>query len=869
MNKSMKIASVAVATVMMGTMAFSIAGCSGDSNKKDKDLVGGKDVELSADLTPKTDADGKLSWTAGTTLSMNVGNQNTSSQQGISYTAADISGTAYMPDGQQYSSGDLKPAWKELQTQLNVTFKDTFQNKSSNTQITDPIDNKNLTDYDVITGSLQSISENSTQFLNLADYLQYMPNYTAFLNANAVTVYSLTGDENGAMYAAPYFDGNDDIEKYSMVNYLWVYDILDNDLKDYSTTFAAQAAAKSADGVTIDGTKASATAYMGQKGSYTIETTSLTDSTKTVKVKVDYDAALAAAKDTSSELGAALNAAAGKAYTEDSGNIVDLQNFVINAKSGEVTGKQLATILRAYVKVAYTVDGKQFYSKLSDVFCSSSAAWDVDLLVGMSRCVVTCSKDLTSSVDSEANIYAISARQTTTQRRVDLVALAGELYGVRGMESRYEYAYFDANGQLQDARADASSYELINNISNLTKEGLVLIGGLDANGKATTVSTTNSGTQTFMLHDYVQTQTKTGISTTDKTVYNFAPIVNAVSKWDTTGDGTHETIMRFTESWRSVKNTGFCIPVESVRNNPEKLAAVLGFIDYLFSSDGQLLMSYGTQSTNGNTNANGWWYANEASGVSLSEIATLVADETNYADAQYEVKDKYKSQYFIYKGKIYTGTYYNGTQVPTLTDANLKFYKGETVTVSGNDIKQKTGNILISQVGNYTNYARYCIGSTLPIGNKNQGFEYQATAQCGIDGAKIVDTAIQNGTLKHVVLSLEDKQSPWYLEVPTALPLSGSGQSTLKSDAQTLISGTYFLNGSSTKQLTNIYIDLCYYGLGSSVNICGQTSEGTYKTYNTGASLVSMLGKDFTSRLSIMREGWETVNICYELGYEL
>jgi putative aldouronate transport system substrate-binding protein len=878
MNKTMKIASVAVASVMVGTMAFSIAGC---SSSKKKDLLDGSKVELSADLTPKTDDSGKLTWTAGTQLNMNVGNQNTSAPQGISYLATDISGTALMPDGNTYGSGDLKPAWKELATQLNVTLKDVFQNKSSNNQITDPITGKNITDYDVITGSLQSINENSSNFLNLQNYLSYMPNYRAFLNANPVTIYSLTGNDEGAMYAAPYFDGNDDIEKYSMVNYLWVYDILDNALKDYSTTFKAQAEAKSSAISFVDGTKASATAFMGTTGNYTIETTSPTDSTKTVTVKVDYDAALSAAKDTSSELGSAIKDAAGTAYTGTSGNIVDLQNFVINTKAGEVTGKQLATILRAYIKVAYKQGNNQFYTKLSDVFCSQSAAWDVDLLVAMSRCVVTCSSDLTSSVSSAANIYAISGRQTTTQRRVDLVALAGELYGVRGMESRYEYSYFDKDGKLHDSRTDANSYELINNISKLTTEGLVNIGSTtsktDENGKvtvsATSVNTNASGTQTFMLHDYVQTQTKYGItSEKDTTKYNFAPIVNAISNWDTDSDGKADTIMRFTESWRSVKNTGFAIPVESVRGNAEKLSAVLAFVDYLFSSDGQILMSYGTQSTNGDTNPNGWWYATEQTSVKLSDIvdSSETVAATNYAPAQYTVKDEYKDKYFVYKEKVYTGTYYNGTQVPTLTTINKSFYEGDAVTVNGETIQQKKGNILIGQQGNYTNYARYFIGSTLPIGNKNQGFEYQATSQCGITGALLVNTAIQNGTLKHVVLSLDDKQSAWYLSAPTSLPYSTANQSDLKGADQTLISGTYFLNSSSTSQITNIYIDLCYYGLGSDYYLCGKSEQGKYSTYNTGAKLVELLNnKKLAARVSIMQDGWYSINEYYGLGYDL
>jgi putative aldouronate transport system substrate-binding protein len=874
MNKSKKIAVAVVATVMAGTIVLPLAGC-----------------KKTGDLDPSTDKNGQLTWAEGTTLNLNIGNANSTAAQGISYLDSDLSGSTVLPDGKTYVSGDLKPAWQAMSDQLGITFVDKYQNLSSDKQITTPITNNELAEYDVITGSLSSINENADNFLNLTDYLDYMPNYKAFLESNPVTEYSLTGNSTGAMYAAPYFDGNDDIEKYSMVNYLWVYDILDNDIgTKYTATYKEQLVAKGLAKDTDTTIQASATAYMMKTGSYTIDTTDPSDTTgaTVIKLKVNYDAAKAAAQKEDSALGAAIAAAAGKAYTTDSGNIVDIQNFAINETNGAVTGAQLAKILREYIKVAYQkTDGTAFYSKLSDVFCSAGAGWDVDLLVGMSRCVVTCARDLTSSAAKNTekdgkvtagkleNVYAISARQTTTQRRVDLSALAGELYGVRGMESRYEYTYFDANGQIQDARLDADSYTLINNMNALTKEGLVYIGDVtkksDGTVSASTINTKDSATQTFMLHDYVQTQTKYGITDqTDTSKYNFAPIVNAISKWDTTGDGNHETNMRFTESWRSVKNTGFCIPIDAVKGNNDKLAAVLAFVDYLFSTDGQLLMSYGPQSTNNTDKVDGWWYANEVTDKTPADVADVVAEATNYAPTQYSVKSEYKSQYFVYNEKVYTGFSYNGTQVPILTDLNKSFYVGKTVKVGETEIKQGAGNIKVSKAGDYTNYARYIIGSTLPIGNKNQGFEYQATADCGIAGANTVAKAILNGTIKHVKLTLSKNESAWYLITPTALPLSSTDRALLKNDEQTLISGTYFLNSSSTSQITNVYIDLIYYGLGSTNYLCATNTLGTYETYNTGAKLVELLKtKKMSERLTATRDGWYILNSYYELGYEL
>ena len=982
MNKKLKIATAAVSVVMAGTMAFGMFGCSNGN--------GGGDSK------PKVDEAGKLTWAENTTLNLNIGNQNSTAQQGISYVSKEISGTTYLPDGKQYSAGMLKPAWAAMQAQLSTTSKvnlvDKFENLGSGDQITTPITNKNLGDYDVITGSLEEINKNSSNFLNLTEYLDYMPNYKAFLTANPVTKYSLTGDYNGGMYAAPYFDGNDDIEKYSMMNHNWVKAILDTEIKA-TGTFKAQAEEKKknkdyADLIVSD--DASAESYMGTTGSYTVDTTDPAGTANaqgvipTIKLKVNYDAAKTAALDESTELGKAIKAAAGDVkYDGESGNIVDLQNFAIKKSQGAVTGAQLSKILREYIKVAYQkADGSAFYTTLSDVFISASAGWDVDLLVAMGRCVVTCvgGTDGLANAQSVGQVFAVAGRQTTTQRRVDLVALAGELYGIRGLESRYEYTFFDKDGNIKDARADEKTYDTLSKFSKLTKEGLVCIGDasmteqfkkashndlikpiseggkygytvvyeqytteelaeftkdsgaegqykdsegkvvadkdgfkLDKDGnkivknyidadknvkadksgnlldekgnkifdswKAATINTNASGIQTFMLHDYVQTQTKVGLTgtkgETNPDVYNFGPVVNAVSKWDVNGNNTIEAdeYFRFTESWRSVKNTGFCVP-KSITGNKDKLSAVLAFIDYLFSTDGQLLMSYGPQSTNGNgENANGWWYATEATGVTLDTIADKVADATNYAPAQYSVKAAYKAQYFVYNGKIYTGTAYNGTQVPTLTTLNKTFYLGKEITVSGNKIQmgaKEGSNILVSEAGNYTNYARKIIGSTLPIGNKNQGFEYQATATVGISGAATVTKALLNGTLKHVKLTLDQGESAWYLIAPTALPMNKNQQDTLKNANQTKISGTYFYNNSKTNQTTNIFIDLLFYGLGSSKNICGQQSLGNYTTNNTGAKLVALLNaSEFNYRLGIFRTGWYSINDYYKLGYNL
>ena len=69
--------------------------------------------------------------------------------------------------------------------------------------------------------------------------------------------------------------------------------------------------------------------------------------------------------------------------------------------------------------------------------------------------------------------------------------------------------------------------------------------------------------------------------------------------------------------------------------------------------------------------------------------------------------------------------------------------------------------------GNYTNFARYYLGSTLSF-MKSQAFEYQCTHEVGKEGAGKISTAIGLGTIKHPLLAVAE--NPWYTSVPTVLP---------------------------------------------------------------------------------------------------
>jgi len=230
----------------------------------------------------------------------------------------------------------------------------------------------------------------------------------------------------------------------------------------------------------------------------------------------------------------------------------------------------------------------------------------------------------------------------------------------------------------------------------------------------------------FMHYDYNQTQTLHNATLLQEGEKYMAVMV-PVARWY---DGTDEdgVYMRFTESWRSVKTDGWGISVAGVAGNEAKLNAALSLIDYAYSDEGTILMSYGPSQ-------------------------------------------------FIKEGETFM---FNGKEMPVIADVTK-------------ELLWSLGK------GNYTNFARYYLGSTLSF-MKSQAFEYQCTHEVGKEGAGKISTAIALGTIKHPLLAVAE--NPWYTSVPTVLP-------TTKEDNQAL-GGYDELNTKfqSGKNQENVLVDI-------------------------------------------------------------
>ena len=103
--------------------------------------------------------------------------------------------------------------------------------------------------------------------------------------------------------------------------------------------------------------------------------------------------------------------------------------------------------------------------------------------------------------------------------------------------------------------------------------------------------------------------------------------------------------------------------------------------------------------------------------------------------------------------------------------------------------------------GNYTNYARMYLGSTLSF-VKSQAFEYQCTHIVGKEGAGKISNAIALGLIKHPQLAVTE--NPWYSIVPTSLPTNASENTAINLLTNLSSSGKY----SQSKDKTNLFVDI-------------------------------------------------------------
>ncbi len=684
----------------------------------------GSEVGSETDSEKEEDLTFKLTYADGTVLRMATGYNN--AKTGLFFDAEVAGEGITLADGKTYNAGDLKPTWVELEKVLKVDFENQYQGNSASNEF--KYWKEQLDQVDFVSGSASQLSENGLNgtLVNLADYLDDMPNFKKYLDENPIVRLSITADvSTGAIYFSPYFDGVSDIERMPLMRTDWVEKLLNGEGE-----FKADKSGNTATPVY--------TPYMPTTGKVEVEVVSK-DGKKVEKLTKDYDKV---------------------------GNIVDLMN-----KKGSMTGVEAVNMLRDYIDKTYN---GYYGTNRADLFIGQNAAWDADELVALLRCVVANAQTL-NGTDTVAGIF--SREDDNNQRRVDMFRFVGTLFGVRGLESRQDYLYVGADGKLHDARGEASTYAALEKMNALTQEGLIASSFVNTEkNKTETMLKNDAG---FMHYDYNQTQTIYNENGVLGEGEKYMAVMVPIARWDDGDDKTSE-YMRFTESWRSVKTDGWAISKAGVGSDTNKLNACLALIDYAYSEKGQILMSYGPDS-------------------------------------------------FI---KMENGEYvtfnFNGKEMPVISDATYK------------ELWEKAK-------GNYTNYARQYLGSTLSF-VKSQAFEYQCTAVAGKEGAGYISNAIALGTIKHPELAITE--NPWYTSVPTVLPTTKQENEQINGFTNLTGSSSMF---STSKGQKNIFVDII---------AAGYSGEGTSNATEIVKTVKETWSAD--AYLLIKQGAWEKIVKYYE-----
>ena len=593
-------------------------------------------------------ADNTLTYAPGTELRMATGYN--SPKTGIAFDSETAGEGVTLADGVTYHTGELKPTWVEVEKQLNVTFKDMYQGNSASNEF--DFWKERLEDVDMVSGTATKLTENGEagNMVNIAEYLDKMPNFKAYLDANPIVRMSITGNtDTGAIYFSPYFDGVDDIERMPLMRTDWVEALLNGEGE-----FTAASSKNIAAPVYQP--------YMPTSGSVSIDVVKA-DGSGVETISKDYD---------------------------KGGNIIDKMNA-----AGSISGVDAVNMLRTYIDEAY--DG-YYGTDRANLFVGQNAAWDADELVALLRCVVANPQTL-NGTDSIQGLF--SREDDNNQRRVDMFRFAGTLFGVRGLESRQDYLFVGSDNQLHDARQEQDTYEAMERMHAMAQEGLISKAFMDMSAESTKTYLDND--LGFMHYDYNQTQTLYNATLLQDGEKYMAAMVPVARWYD--GSNADGVYMRFSESWRSVKTDGWGISKAGVGSDENKLNACLALIDFAYSDKGQILMSYGPDA-------------------------------------------------FIKGSETFN---FNGKQMPVIADATYE------------ELWDKAN-------GNYTNYARWYLGSTLSF-LKSQAFEYQCTHEVGKEGAGYISTAIGLGTIKHPELAMAS--NPWYTIVPTVLPTTSVENSTI------------------------------------------------------------------------------------------
>lgn len=447
------------------------------------------------------------------------------------------------------TSGQLKPVWQELEKAMDAPFSDvTNQQHSASQMMTQAaitqFSNANIYGGNGIAEQFMSYGTDGL-FVNLNDYMDKLPNFSAFLDDNADIKSSITAYDGG-IYHIPYISEIGEVARTYNLRTPWV-DLLLSGEANYDTTYN-------------NSTQAAITAMGTYEPYFDGSTTARTRAT------VVYPTGTTGVK---------------KATTQ---NIIEIQN--------NLTTKNATTLTEAlitYIDDNYVTNNAS-YTSASDLYVGANAAYDMDELVALLRCVKANPKLLSASsggTSYQANdVYPFFVRQSSY--REDLLRFAtyfngARLYGSDSYSSTWE---FDENGQIQYTYTQKDTYEALTYISNMFSEGLIYSDALDTsndkNFRYNLYGTdgTSGAQYGFMSYDWIASSTAETLNKAGEVEVVLPPVAYINGDWQ-----------YYIDNSRTIKPDGWAISTNG--SNPAQIDKSLELFDYMFSEEGSKLQNYG------------------------------------------------------------------------------------------------------------------------------------------------------------------------------------------------------------------------------------------------------------------------------------
>jgi len=524
-----------------------------------------------------------------------------------------------LSDGSVVTAGMLKPMWSFVEKQTNSKFTDvTVQDATASdmikTESTSNFSGANIYGGNSISSDLMNYGAQG-KFVDLKELMNqgYMPNFKKYLDSNPNVRKYITAYDGG-IYYVPYIAEIGNMARAFNIRDSWVTKLLDVENASYNT----------------------------------------------VDFKTYYKGYFIGSNARTGSNGGSVTPQEGVTITKKTNeNIIELQN-ALPVKNGETLAKTLID----YINRNYS------YDQPSQLYLGEKAAYDIDELVALFRCIKANGSYLTDGATSE--VWPFFTRQSNY--REDLLRLATYFdgYRVHGSDSYESRWSIDKDGMIQYTYSTEEMYDLLSRFSDWNAEGLLYSDFFDISNKANH-RTALWGTDTaenprfgFMTYDWIASSTSDGLNKDINVILPPVAPVNGVWQY-------------YMDNSRVIKSDGWAISVAG--STQDQIIRASAVFDYFFSDAGRLLQNYGLPqdlaSDDGYLGPDGknWpeytsWVPEAATKFAKGDLSTFLRDWIGcQMPIGYQKEIGFEYQYTSQRG-------FNGWKLLTGSTVNVPSYAG-------------------------------------------------------------------------------------------------------------------------------------------------------------------------------------------------